>query len=139
MDMNLLLLVVLAVMVVFMFISSRRNAKKRQELEEQRRTQMVPGARVMTRSGLFGTLVEFDAEDLTQPAKVEIAPGVIAEVHAQAVDLVPETVARETTADDEVDDAETGDDVTEQETTDADGYTLNGERIEKLRGDDDAK
>ncbi|GAB2508498.1 hypothetical protein GCM10027064_02370 [Microbacterium petrolearium] len=138
MDMNLLLLVVLAVMVVFMFISSRRNAKKRQELEEQRRTQMVPGARVMTRSGLFGTLVEFDAEDLTQPAKVEIAPGVIAEVHAQAVDLVPETVAAETAAD-EAEDVATDDDVTEQETTDADGYTLNGERIEKLRGDDDAK
>lgn len=138
MDMNLLLLVVLAVMVVFMFISSRRNAKKRQELEEQRRTQMVPGARVMTRSGLFGTLVEFDAEDLTQPAKVEIAPGVIAEVHAQAVDLVPETVAAET-AGDEAEDVATDDDVTEQETTDADGYTLNGERIEKLRGDDDAK
>ncbi|MGV9768176.1 preprotein translocase subunit YajC [Microbacterium sp. NPDC003461] len=136
--MNLLLLVVLAVMVVFMFISSRRNAKKRQELEEQRRTQMVPGARVMTRSGLFGTLVEFDAEDLTQPAKVEIAPGVIAEVHAQAVDLVPETVAAETAAD-EAEDVATDDDVTEQETTDADGYTLNGERIEKLRGDDDAK
>ncbi|WP_261164042.1 preprotein translocase subunit YajC [Microbacterium sp. Marseille-Q6965] len=128
MDMNLILLVVLAVMVVFMFVSSRRNAKKRQELEEQRRTQMVPGARVMTRSGLFGTLVAFDAEDLTQPAKVEIAPGVIAEVHAQAVDLVPETETTEPAATDVADDA-----------AEDEGYTLNGERIEKPRGDDDTK
>lgn len=128
MDMNLILLVVLAAMLVFMFINGRRNAKKRQELEQERRTKMVPGARVMTRSGLFGTLVEFDAEDLTQPAKVEIAPGVVAEMHAQAVDLAPETTpaADETVADETADTAD-------------EGYSLNGERVEKLPGDDDTK
>jgi preprotein translocase subunit YajC len=48
---------------------------------------MVPGTRVMTRSGLYGTLVEFDSEDLTMPALIEIAPGVEVEVHAQTVTL----------------------------------------------------
>ncbi|WP_158231509.1 preprotein translocase subunit YajC [Microbacterium sediminis] len=128
--MNLILLVVLAAMLVFMFINGRRNAKKRQELEQERRTKMVPGARVMTRSGLFGTLVEFDAEDLTQPAKVEIAPGVVAEMHAQAVDLAPE--ATPAAADETVQDDET------TETAD-EGYSLNGERVEKLPSDDDTK
>jgi len=133
MDMNLILLVVLAAMLIFMFINGRRNAKKRQELEQERRTKMVPGARVMTRSGLFGTLVAFDAEDLTQPAKVEIAPGVVVELHAQAVDLVPEETAApaEEPATDDAADEDT-------QATD-EGYSLNGERVEKLPGDDDTK
>jgi preprotein translocase subunit YajC len=41
----------------------------------------------LTRSGLYGTLVEFDSEDLTMPALIEIAPGVEVEVHAQTVTL----------------------------------------------------
>ena len=133
MDMNLILLVVLAAMLIFMFINGRRNAKKRQELEQERRTKMVPGARFMTRSGLFGTLVAFDAEDLTQPARVEIAPGVVVDMHAQAVDLAPEESAAA--------DEPGADDATETpagETTD-EGYSLNGERVEKLPGDDETK
>lgn len=143
MDMNLLLLVVLAVMVVLMFVSSRRNAKKRQEAETERRQKMLPGARVMTRSGLFGTLVEFDADDLTTPAKVEIAPGVVVELHAQAIDLAPET-AQDTpaAAAAAADEAPTvGDDAARPSTDQADGsgYTLNGEQVDKLRRDDDSK
>jgi len=133
MDMNLILLVVLAAMLIFMFINGRRNAKKRQELEQERRTKMVPGARVMTRSGLFGTLVAFDAEDLTQPARVEIAPGVVVDMHAQAVDLAPEeSAAADEPAADDATETPAGD------TTD-EGYSLNGERVEKLPGDDDTK
>ncbi len=141
MDMNLLLLVVLAVMVVLMFVSSRRNAKKRQEAETERRQKMLPGARVMTRSGLFGTLVEFDADDLTTPAKVEIAPGVVVELHAQAIDLAPET-AQDTPAAAAANEAPTvGDDAARPSTDQADGsgYTLNGEQVDKLRRDDDSK
>ena len=101
--MDLLLLVVLAGLLVFMFVSSRRRTKKLKEEQEQRQLRLVPGARVMTRSGLFGTIVEFDADDLTQPAQIEIAPDVVVEVHAQAIDLAPESepvlVEEEDTAD----------------------------------------
>ncbi|GAA4190675.1 hypothetical protein GCM10022219_08450 [Microbacterium oryzae] len=91
--MDLLLLVVLAALLVFMFVSSRRRTKKMKEEQERRQAQLVPGARVMTRSGIFGTIVFFDADDLTQPAEIEVAPGVVIEVHAQALDLAPETAA----------------------------------------------
>lgn len=91
--MDLLLLVVLAALLVFMFVSSRRRTKKMKEEQERRQAQLVPGARVMTRSGIFGTIVYFDSDDLTQPAEIEVAPGVVIEVHAQALDLAPETSA----------------------------------------------
>lgn len=145
--MDILLLVVLAALLVFMFISSRRRTKKMKEEQERRQLQMVPGARIMTRSGLFGTIVAFDPEDLTKPAEVEIAPGVVIEVHAQAIDLAPETDVAET-ADEEADaepaDAEqellnlSGADVekptTEDRTPDADGTGST-----ELPGDDKPK
>ncbi|WP_230667472.1 preprotein translocase subunit YajC [Microbacterium sp. MEC084] len=73
MDPNLLLLVVLAVLLIWMFFSSRRRQQKMREEQERKAQLMVPGARVMTRSGLFGTLVEYDKDDLSKPARVEIA------------------------------------------------------------------
>jgi preprotein translocase subunit YajC len=40
---------------------------------------------VLLQGGLFGTIVEFEPENLDRPARVEIAPGVIIEVHSQAI------------------------------------------------------
>ncbi|WP_203138502.1 preprotein translocase subunit YajC [Microbacterium sp. JZ31] len=91
--MDILLLVVLALLLVWMFFSSRRRQQKMREEQARKGELMVPGARVMTRSGLFGTLVEFDKDDLSEPAKVEIAPGVVVELHTQAIDLAPEETA----------------------------------------------
>jgi len=85
--MDIVLLVVAAGLLIFMFVSSSRRRKKMQADEQERQRQMVPGTRVMTRSGLYGTLVEFDADDLTRPAVIEIAPGVEIEVHAQTITL----------------------------------------------------
>lgn len=104
MDPNLLLLVVLAVLLVWMFFSSRRRQQKLREEQALKAEKMVAGARVMTRSGLFGTLVAYDKDDLSKPAEVEIAPGVVVELHTQAVDLAPDTAViadePETDADD---------------------------------------
>ncbi|MBF0817367.1 preprotein translocase subunit YajC [Microbacterium paludicola] len=108
MDPNLLLLVVLAVLLIWMFFSSRRRQQKLREEQALKAEKMVPGARVMTRSGLFGTLVAYDKDDLSQPAEVEIAPGVVVELHTQSVDLAPETAVvadeAETDAEDVADD-----------------------------------
>jgi preprotein translocase subunit YajC len=90
MDPNILLLVVLVVLLVWMFFSSRRRQQKMRDEQARKAELMVPGARVMTRSGLFGTLVAYDKDDLSAPAHVEIAPGVVVELHTQAVDLAPE-------------------------------------------------
>jgi len=131
--MTLMLIAVLGVMLVFMMINSRKQAKKRQQQAEERSLKMLPGARVMSRAGLFGTIVEFDADDLTKPARVEVADGVIVELHAQSIELAPEE-----THDEEHDaEAESDDEPGSYEVESSDGtYTLNGEGVEKLPGDD---
>ncbi|MFT4235952.1 MAG: preprotein translocase subunit YajC [Microbacterium sp.] len=131
MNMNLLLLVVLVLLLVWMFVSSRRRNKKAKEEQERRKLLMVPGARVMTRTGLFGTIVEYDPEDLSAPAHIEIAPGVVVEVHSQSVDLANDAVA-----DDQTDEAV---DVVDDDDQ-ADGtYNVNGTDVTELPGDDKPK
>jgi preprotein translocase subunit YajC len=129
MDPNLLLLVVLAVLLIWMFFSSRRRQQKLREEQALKAEKMVPGARVMTRSGLFGTLVAYDKDDLSKPAEVEIAPGVVVELHTQAVDLAPETAV---VADEPETDAEdVADDETAVETqTETDARTETAEPAE---------
>lgn len=78
------MLALLAVMIFFMFRSSRKRKQQQQELQ----TKMVPGVRVMTTSGIFGTLLWVDDEK-TQ-AGIEIAPGVEIVVHRQILSQVVE-------------------------------------------------
>lgn len=135
--MSLMLVVVLAVMLIFMVVNSRKQAKKRREAEAERQTKMIPGARVMSRAGLFGTIVEFDAEDLTKPARIEIADGVVVELHAQSIEIVPEPV-EEAESDGFDSEGDESDGSVEVESTEG-TYTLNGEGVEKLPGDDSDK
>lgn len=83
--MDLLLIVVLLLLVVFMFWNSRKRMKKMKEEQEQKARQTVPGVEVMLQSGIFGTIVSYDADDLDQPAEIEIAPGTVIKVHTQAI------------------------------------------------------
>lgn len=76
---------VLAILLVFMVFSTRRRNKRMKEEQEKKAQETVPGARVLLQGGLYGTIVEFDPENLDRPAKVEIAPGVVIEVHSQAI------------------------------------------------------
>ena len=50
--------------------------------------------KVLLQGGLYATLVEYDAEDLSKSARVELAPGVEIEVHSQSILRVvePESV-----------------------------------------------
>ena len=76
---TILMLAVLAVLIFFMF----RNSKKRKAAAEDLRTQIVPGAEIMTNFGLYGTLISLD--DVTKVAEVEVSPGQIVRVHSQTI------------------------------------------------------
>lgn len=79
------LILLLVVLLVFMFWSSRRRMQKQKLEQEEKARQTVPGAEVLLQGGLYGTIVSYDADNLDQPAIVELAPGVEIKVHSQAI------------------------------------------------------
>lgn len=79
------LLIILALLIVFMFWSQRRRAQRMKVEQEEKSRQLTPGAKVLLQGGFYGTIVEYDGEDLSKSARVELAPGVEVEVHSQAI------------------------------------------------------
>ena len=97
--MDLFLIIPLAALLVFMFWSSRRRMKKQKEEQAAKARQTVPGAEVLLQGGLYGTIVEYDPEDLDKPALVELAPGLQVKVHSQAILRVVDPVEGSVTED----------------------------------------
>ncbi|WP_228511891.1 preprotein translocase subunit YajC [Clavibacter sp. VKM Ac-2872] len=117
---TLIMFAVLALLIFFMF----RNSRKRQKDLAALQTQMVPGAEVMTASGVYGTLVSFDEEN--NLAYLEVAPGTVLKLHRQTIARVVEP----TVADDAsvlVDDAPAADVVDETGTSDVTRRTDDGD------------
>ena len=87
-DSNLLLNVglfaLLAIVIIFMF----RNSRKRRRDQEDLQTKMVPGAEVMTQTGIFGKLISINDE--TNEAIIETTPGTKLRVHRQVLARVVE-------------------------------------------------
>ncbi|MGP3536689.1 preprotein translocase subunit YajC [Microbacterium sp. RD1] len=79
------LIILLVLLLVFMFWSSRRRMQKQKAEQEAKSRQTVPGAEVLMQGGLYGTIVEYNPDDLDKPAVVAIAPGVEIKVHSQAI------------------------------------------------------
>ena len=94
------LIIILVLLLVFMFWSSRRRMQKQKLEQEAKARQTVPGAEVLLQGGLYGTIVSYDAENLDQPAVVEVAPGVEIRVHSQAILRIVDPVTHEVTEDD---------------------------------------
>ncbi|WP_312676231.1 preprotein translocase subunit YajC [Microbacterium sp.] len=119
--MDIVLLVAMAALLVFMFWSSRRRAKRMKDEQEAKARAMLPGVKVLLQGGLYGTLVEYDGEDLSKSARVELAPGMAVEVHSQAilrvVDETEETVTEDEYLEAEADQAEYAADVADGEVT----------------------
>jgi len=107
MDSSFLLLILFAGLLVFMFLSSRRRMKKQKAELEQKARETVPGAEVLLQGGLYGTIVEYDGEDLDKPAHVEIAPGVVIKVHSQAILRIVDSAAGTVTEDEYIEAEET--------------------------------
>lgn len=103
--MSLMLFGLLAVMLVFMFVNTRKRQKQMKAEQEEKAAKTLPGVKVLMQGGLYGTIVEYDSQDLDKPARVEIAPGVVIEVHSQAIlriveptDAVDDTVVDDSPA-----------------------------------------
>lgn len=79
------LIILLVLLLIFMFWSSRRRMQKQKAEQEAKTRQTIPGAEVLLQGGLYGTIVEYDGDDLDKPALVSIAPGVEIKVHSQAI------------------------------------------------------
>ena len=75
----MIMLAVLAVLIFFMF----RNSRKRQKDAAELQTQVVPGAKVMTNSGLYGTILSIDDEE--NEVLLESTPGTVLALHRQTI------------------------------------------------------
>ena len=83
--MDFILPIVLIGLLVVMMVTTRNRNKRMQAEREAKQAQMLPGVEVLLQGGLYGTVVEFDSEDLSKPALIELAPGMNVKVHSQAV------------------------------------------------------
>jgi preprotein translocase subunit YajC len=96
-SLTLVMLAVLAVLVFFMF----RNGRKRKKDQEALQATMVAGADVMTNFGMYGTIITIDEE--ANKVELQIAPGVIVEIHRQTIARVVEPVVVDVSEDSNVD------------------------------------
>ncbi len=79
------LMILLVVLIIFMFWSSRRRAAKVKAEQAAKAKAMLPGTKVLLQGGFYGILTEYDGEDLSKSARVELAPGLEVEVHSQSI------------------------------------------------------
>lgn len=77
------LLPILLIGVVF-YLLIMRPARNRQRKQMEMMSALVPGSRVMTTAGVYGTVVAIDEDD----AELEIAPGVVIRVVKAAIGKV---------------------------------------------------
>lgn len=78
---DVLLLIVLALPFVLIYLFAIRPAKLRNQQAQELAATLVVGERVMTTSGLYGTVVELDEVS----AYLEVSPGVIVRFARPAV------------------------------------------------------
>ena len=90
--MELILPLLLVLFAGFMFMTARRQRRQAQETQ-QMQSSLVPGDRVMTSSGLYGTIVDTDDDTI----ELEVAPGVHTTWIRQAIreKVKPETESDE--------------------------------------------
>ena len=88
MDPNALLLI--AVLIAAFYLLLVRPARQRQKEQAATVSKVVPGVRVMTTAGLFGTVTAVDGDQID----LEIAPGVTVRYVAAAVARIIEDPAR---------------------------------------------
>lgn len=81
-----IILIVVLFMIVYMTMTRRRRASQAQQMQNT----VVPGARVRTTSGMYGTVTSVEDND---DVMVEVAPGVNIRMMRRAVVPVPQDAA----------------------------------------------
>lgn len=89
---NPMYIILIVILIVFVLFSFRSNRKRRQQMDDLKQ-KMVPGTRVMTQFGLFGTIVSVD--EANNRVDLEVSPGSIVTVHRQVVTTVVKDDATE--------------------------------------------
>jgi preprotein translocase subunit YajC len=105
-----ILIIVVLFMLVYMTMTRRSRARRAQQMQ----TGLVPGTRVRTTSGMYGTVTSVEDND---DVMVEVAPGVQIRMMRRAVVPVPMDAAMGATGPSAADGSGP---VTEPETEDAD-------------------
>jgi preprotein translocase subunit YajC len=78
--------IILAVLVLLFYMLIMRPQKNRQRKAQQTQSQVMPGQRVRTTAGMYGTVVSGDDRDVV----IEIAPGVEVTMLRRAImDVIP--------------------------------------------------
>lgn len=78
---------ILAVLVVLFYVLIMRPQRNRQRKAMQTQNQVIPGQRIRTTAGMYGTVVSGDDRDVV----IEISPGVHVTMLRRAImDVVPE-------------------------------------------------
>lgn len=103
--MEMILILGFGALLIFFMMNSR---KKQRQQQEKLSTGLVPGARVMTSFGVFGTVVEVMPEE--NKVVIESGPGTVLTVHRQAIGQIEQPVA-DTPLDDELGGTEVPDDL----------------------------
>ena len=88
-------LIIIGALLLVMVFMSNRNKAKRAAADVERRQAMVVGTRVMTTSGMYGTITSVDPGNDGSPADsvvIEIAPGVNVQWALAAVREAPDRV-----------------------------------------------
>jgi preprotein translocase subunit YajC len=79
--------IILAVLVVLFYVLIMRPQRNRQRRTMQTQNAVVPGQRIRTTAGMYGTVISGDDRDVV----VEISPGVqITMLRRAIMDVVPE-------------------------------------------------
>jgi preprotein translocase subunit YajC len=79
--------IILAVLVVLFYMLIMRPQRNRQRKVQATQNQVIPGQRIRTTAGMYGTVVSGDDRDVV----VEIAPGVEVTMLRRAImDVVPD-------------------------------------------------
>jgi preprotein translocase subunit YajC len=89
---TLIMLAVLALLIFFMFRNSRKRSKDQATLQST----IVPGAKVMTNFGVYGTILSIDEEE--NEILLESTPGTVLAVHRQTVARVVTPAVETSTA-----------------------------------------
>lgn len=81
-----IILIVVLFMIVYMTMTRRRRANQAQQMQNT----IVPGTRVRTTAGMYGTITSVEGND---DVMVEVAPGVNIRMMRRAVVPVPQDAA----------------------------------------------